>query len=60
MFNTYQNIFNQVLVQGNPEWGMDDSGELMKERTLKPFFSRLAGFIGNAQIGPVNANMYGI
>ena len=49
----YQNIFTQVQVQGNPEWGMDDSGEMLAERIGTPWFSTLAGFIGNAQIGPL-------
>ena len=49
----YQNIFTQVQVQGTPEWGMDDSGEMLKERVGSPWFSKLAGFFGNAQIGPI-------
>ncbi|MEM6371745.1 MAG: photosynthetic reaction center subunit M [Pseudomonadota bacterium] len=49
----YQNIFTQVQVEGKPEWGMDDSGELLAERIGTPWFSRLAGFVGNAQIGPL-------
>ncbi|NRB35440.1 MAG: photosynthetic reaction center subunit M [Rhodobacteraceae bacterium] len=49
----YQNIFTQVQVQGPPEWGMDDSGEMMKERSGSPFFSKFIGFFGNAQIGPI-------
>ena len=53
MFNTYQNIFNQVQVQGVPEWGMDDDGTLMEERIGKPFFSKFMGLFGNAQIGPI-------
>ncbi|SLN57495.1 Reaction center protein M chain [Roseovarius gaetbuli] len=56
----YQNIFTQVQVQGKPEWGMDDSGEMMAERAGKPFFSTLVGWIGNAQIGPVNLGMLGV
>ncbi|MEL6241056.1 MAG: photosynthetic reaction center subunit M [Pseudomonadota bacterium] len=49
----YQNIFTQVQVQGSPEWGMDDSGELMVERGGRPWFSIAAGWLGNAQIGPI-------
>ncbi|MEO1557892.1 MAG: photosynthetic reaction center subunit M, partial [Pseudomonadota bacterium] len=49
----YQNIFTQVQVQGKPEWGMDDSGEMLAERVGTPWFSTLVGFFGNAQIGPL-------
>ena len=49
----YQNIFTQTQVQGTPEWGMNDNGQMMEERTLPPFFSTLAGWFGNAQIGPI-------
>ncbi len=56
----YQNIFTQVQVQGPPEWGMDTESGLAKERGLKPFFSTLIGWIGNAQIGPINLGMAGV
>ncbi len=49
----YQNIFTQVQVQGTPEWGMDDSGELMAERGGRPWFSVFFGWFGNAQVGPI-------
>ncbi len=49
----YQNIFTQVQVQGTPEWGMDDNGTMLEERLGTPWFSKLAGIFGNAQIGPI-------
>jgi len=55
----YQNIFTQVQVAGPPEWGMDDSGILMAERGGRPSFSRLIGWLGNAQIGPIRMGMLG-
>lgn len=56
----YQNIFTQVQVQGRPEWGMDDSGLMMAERAGTPRFSRLIGWLGNAQIGPFHLGMVGV
>lgn len=56
----YQNIFTQVQVRGNPEWGTDDLGTLSEDRAGTPFFSSLAGWFGNAQIGPINTGMVGI
>ena len=49
----YQNIFTQVQVQGPVEWGMDNENKMAEERMITPFFSRLMGLIGNAQIGPI-------
>ena len=49
----YQNIFTQVQVQGPTEWGLDDDNSLMEEHIVTPFHSRLVGWIGNAQIGPI-------
>ena len=37
----YQNIFTQVQVQGPPEWGMDDSGQLARDRVPSAGFSSL-------------------
>ena len=48
----YQNIFTQVQVQGPPEMGMDPTGDIARERTNKAGFSKLAGILGNAQLGP--------
>jgi photosynthetic reaction center M subunit len=49
----YQNIFTQVQVQGAAEWGLDDRGTAMEERIFAPRFSRLVGWLGNAQLGPI-------
>jgi len=56
----YQNIFNQVQVQGQPEWGMDDTGEMMRERGFKPRFNTLIGWLGNAQLGPIHLGWTGV
>ncbi|MDC0130764.1 photosynthetic reaction center subunit M, partial [Planktomarina temperata] len=50
----YQNIFTQVQVQGPPEMGMDPTGDIARERTSKAGFSKLAGILGNAQLGPLH------
>jgi photosynthetic reaction center M subunit len=49
----YQNIFTQVQVRGHPEMGMDNENNMAAERIGRPWFSTLAGLIGNAQLGPV-------
>ncbi|MBO6757560.1 MAG: photosynthetic reaction center subunit M [Roseibium sp.] len=54
----YQNIFTQIQVRGPLEAGV----ELPKgndERTGKPFFNWLAGWFGNAQIGPIYLGFLG-
>ncbi|MCH2093855.1 MAG: photosynthetic reaction center subunit M [Rhodobacteraceae bacterium] len=56
----YQNIFNQVQVQGEPEMGMDNGQGLIGERVGKPFFSTFAGWVGNAQIGPIKLGFFGL
>jgi len=56
----YQNIFTQVQVRGNPEWGMDNDNHMMDERGFKPRFSNLVGWIGNAQIGPIYLGLTGL
>ncbi|KUJ79802.1 photosynthetic reaction center subunit M [Ruegeria profundi] len=56
----YQNIFTQVQVQGEPEWGMDDNRQMSRERIGKPFFSKLVGWVGNAQIGPIYLGWFGM
>ncbi|QPH54196.1 photosynthetic reaction center subunit M [Pontivivens ytuae] len=56
----YQNIFTQVQVQGPPEWGMDNGEGLADERGGTPFFSTLAGWLGNAQIGPIHLGWWGV
>lgn len=60
MIVEYQNIFNQVQVQGTPEMGTDNENNMMEERTKKPFFSTLVGWAGNAQIGPIYLGWTGL
>ncbi|WP_412507205.1 photosynthetic reaction center subunit M [Roseovarius sp. SYSU LYC5161] len=55
----YRNIFTQVQVDGPPEWSMDDSGEMMADRSGTAVFSRLVGLLGNAQIEPIKLGMLG-
>jgi photosynthetic reaction center M subunit len=56
----YQNIFTQVQVQGAPEWGMDNEHNMIEERAGKPRFSTLAGWLGNAQLGPIYLGSAGV
>ena len=56
----YHNIFTQVQVQGPPEMGMDPTGDIARERTNKDGFSKLAGILGNAQLGPLHLGMFGV
>ena len=58
----YQNIFTQVQVQGEPEMGMEQTGEniLGGERTRKAGFSTLLGWFGNAQLGPIYLGWAGV
>ncbi len=56
----YQNIFTQVQVRGIPEYGMDNENNMMAERTMKPGFSNLIGWLGNAQLGPIYLGFYGV
>ncbi|WP_137110524.1 photosynthetic reaction center subunit M [Rhodobacter sp. SY28-1] len=55
----YQNIFTQVQVRGAPEMGMTESVEL-SNRTKGASFSSLAGWFGNAQLGPVYLGTMGV
>ncbi len=55
----YQNIFTQVQVRGIPEMGMTESVEL-SNRTRGARFSGLAGWLGNAQLGPVYLGTMGV
>jgi photosynthetic reaction center M subunit len=48
----YQNIFNQVQVRAAPEMGMVENVDLAN-RGKGASFSNLAGWLGNAQLGPV-------
>ena len=56
----YQNIFNQVQVQGPPEMGIDNTLGLGRERGGTPFFNSWAGWMGNAQIGPIHLGWFGV
>ena len=56
----YQNIFTQVQVRGNPEWGLDNENHMMDERGFKPQFSNLLGWLGNAQLGPIYLGWTGL
>lgn len=56
----YQNIFTQVQVQGPPEMGLDPAGRLQRERTNSARFSKLAGWFGNAQLGPIYLGPFGL
>ena len=55
----YQNIFTQVQVQASPEMGMVEGVEL-SNRTKNASFSTLAGWFGNAQLGPVYLGTMGV
>jgi photosynthetic reaction center M subunit len=55
----YQNIFNQVQVSGAPEMGMVEGVDLAN-RGNRATFSTLAGWFGNAQLGPVYLGTMGV
>ena len=55
----YQNIFTQVQVRGAPEMGLTEGVEL-SNRTKGASFSSLAGWFGNAQLGPVYLGTMGV
>ncbi|WP_103333157.1 photosynthetic reaction center subunit M [Pseudotabrizicola formosa] len=55
----YQNIFTQVQVRAEPEMGLVEGVEL-HNRTSGAGFSNLAGWIGNAQLGPVYLGTMGV
>ncbi len=55
----YQNIFTQVQVRGQPEMGLTEGVEL-SNRTQGATFSSLAGWLGNAQLGPVYLGAMGV
>jgi photosynthetic reaction center M subunit len=55
----YQNIFTQVQVRAAPEMGMVEDVEL-GNRTSSAGFSTLAGWFGNAQLGPVYLGTMGV
>lgn len=55
----YQNIFNQVQVRGAPELGMVEGVDLAN-RGRGATFSTLAGWFGNAQLGPIYLGTMGV
>ncbi len=55
----YQNIFTQVQVQAEPEMGMVEGVELYN-RSKGASFSTLAGWFGNAQLGPIYLGTMGV
>jgi len=55
----YQNIFTQVQVQGPPELGLVEGVDLAN-RTNSARFSTLAGWFGNAQLGPIYLGTMGV
>ncbi len=56
----YQNIFTQVQVQGPPEMGVDTEYNIAEQRTKGTGFSKLLGWIGNAQLGPIYLGSFGV
>jgi photosynthetic reaction center M subunit len=55
----YQNIFTQVQVSGHAEMGMVEDVDL-SNRSKGATFSTLAGWFGNAQLGPVYLGTMGV
>jgi photosynthetic reaction center M subunit len=55
----YQNIFTQVQVRALPEMGLHEDVEL-GNRTGGASFSNLAGWLGNAQLGPIYLGTFGV
>lgn len=55
----YQNIFTQVQVRAEPEMGLVEGVEL-HNRTKGASFSSLAGWMGNAQLGPIYLGTMGV
>jgi photosynthetic reaction center M subunit len=55
----YQNIFTQVQVRAQPEMGLVEGVEL-ENRTKGASFSNLAGWFGNAQLGPIYLGTMGV
>ena len=55
----YQNIFTQLQVRAAPEMGMVENADLA-DRGKGATFSNLAGWLGNAQIGPFYLGAWGV
>jgi len=56
----YQNIFNQVQVQGPGDWGMDNENNMMEERIGGIGNFSILGWLGNAQLGPIYLGYSGV
>lgn len=59
MMIEYQNILTQVQVRGEPELGVALPKQQQQERTKDVIFSNLAGYFGNAQLGPIYLGYWG-
>ena len=59
VIDEYQNIFTRVQVRAHPEYGPPVDGH-EDERIVKPFFSTLVGYVGNAQLGPIYLGFLGL
>ncbi|MEO0420833.1 MAG: photosynthetic reaction center subunit M [Pseudomonadota bacterium] len=55
----YQNIFTRIQVRAITTDGIPTESS-SEERQGKPFYLWLAGFIGNAQIGPIYLGWFGV
>ncbi|MFP4079106.1 MAG: photosynthetic reaction center subunit M [Ectothiorhodospira sp.] len=55
----YQNIFNRVQVQAEPEAGVPIEGG-KRERIGKPIVNHWLGLVGNAQLGPIYLGWTGL
>jgi len=55
----YQNFFTQVQVTAAPEMGMVEDVEV-GNRTKSATYSTLAGWFGNAQLGPIYLGTFGV
>src|SRR6187402_677694 len=56
----YQNIFTRVQVRTIPEMGSPRAPGDVFERGGEPYFNRLLGWVGDAQIGPFHLGVYGL
>ncbi|WP_088347902.1 MULTISPECIES: photosynthetic reaction center subunit M [Rhodomicrobium] len=56
----YQNIFTRVQVRTIPEMGSPRAPGDIFARTGEPFFNRWAGWVGDAQVGPIHLGVYGV
>ncbi len=56
----YQNIFTRVQVRALPEMGTPRAPGDVFQRGIEPFFNRLLGMIGDAQVGPLHLGALGL